>query len=147
MSRKRINFTIAHEIIHFLYHINQENHTFFDTRETLKLTDEDYLVEFQANVGASAILLPDSVLIFELKQGTKPSEISDKYGISESAFSRRLTQTMEAEFAASHDAAYRTTMKIMNKYGNAGKSTMMELGRNLERKIVYANPFYEALII
>lgn len=62
MSSKRINFTVSHELIHFLYHLTDENNLFTDTKDSLKYTDTDLLPEFQANIGASAILLPDPVM-------------------------------------------------------------------------------------
>lgn len=145
MSAKRINFTVSHEIIHYLYHLSDEHHMFTDTKASLAYTDIDILPEFQANVGASAILLPDPVLIYVLKEGESPYTISSKYGISESALSLRLIQTMQAEFDASYNAAAKTNHIIMNRHGLNGKKVMQELGHNLERKIIMSNPFYEAI--
>lgn len=69
MSIKRKNFTISHEFTHFLYHLNDENNMFTDTKETLAYSLADILPEFQANIGASSILLPEPVLVNELKKG------------------------------------------------------------------------------
>lgn len=54
----------------------------------------------------------------------------------------RLLQQMQASFEASYVAAYDTANKIMN--GNS-KNLAIELGRNLERKILYSNPFMKQL--
>lgn len=143
MSSKRQNFTISHEFIHFLYHLNDENNMFTETKETLAYSLADILPEFQANIGASAILLPEPVLINELKEGTPPHFISNKYGISEQAIYMRLMQQMQASFEASYTAASNTASKIMN--GNS-KRIAVELGKNLEEKALYTNPFYEAII-
>lgn len=142
MGEKRKKFTISHEMIHFLYHFNKQSHFFTDTRETLKYSSTDLLYEFQANIGASAILLPEPVFIHELKEGRSISFISNDYGISEAAIYMRLVQTMQSYFRASDRSASRTAMKIMNGHG---KGTMKELGRNLENRVITINPFYEAL--
>lgn len=144
MSEKRRNFTISHELIHFLYHLDDENSVFTDTKESLAYTYADMLPEFQANIGASAILLPEPVLINELKEGTAPYYISRKYGISEQAIYMRLVQQMQASFEASYLAASKTASKIMNGYS---KGTAIELGKNLEQKTLYTNPFYEAICV
>ncbi len=143
MSTKRKNFTISHEFIHFLYHLNHENNMFTDTKETLSYSLADILPEFQANIGASSILLPEPVLINELKKGTSPCLISEAYGISEKAIYMRLLQQMQASFEASYQAASHTASKIMN--GNS-RRLAVDLGNNLEQKIIYSNPFYEAII-
>lgn len=144
MSKKRQNFTISHELIHGIYHLNDDNRMFTDTKDSLNYSTADLLPEFQANIGASAILLPEPVLINELKEGTAPYHISSKYGISEQAIYMRLVQQMQASFEASYHAASKTANKIMNGYS---KGTAIELGKNLEQKTLYTNPFYEALCI
>ncbi|MGL3114806.1 ImmA/IrrE family metallo-endopeptidase [Enterococcus faecalis] len=144
MSEKRKNFTVSHELIHAMYHLNSENKVFTDTKDTLCYSLADLLPEFQANIGASSILLPEPVLINELKKGTSPYFISNRYGISERAIFMRLLQQMQASFEASYVAAHATANKIMN--GNS-KTLAMELGRNLEQKTLYSNPFYEAITL
>lgn len=143
MNKKRQNFTISHELIHFLYHLDDDNKMFTDTKESLTYSLTDLLPEFQANIGASSILLPEPVLINELKTGTSPYLISEKYGISEKAIYMRLQQQMQASFEASYYAASHTANKIMS--GNS-KRLGIELGTNLEKKTLYTNPFYEAII-
>jgi len=144
MSSNRKNFTISHELIHFLYHLNDNESFFTDTKESLGYSLADILPEFQANIGASAILIPESVLINELKDGVAPYHISKKYGISEQALYMRLVQQMQANFEASYQAASRMANKIMSGHS---KKQSIELGKNLEEKILYSNPFYEALCI
>ena len=144
MNEKRKNFTVSHELIHAMYHLNSENKVFTDTKDTLCYSLADLLPEFQANIGASSILLPEPVLINELKKGTSPYFISNRYGISERAIFMRLLQQMQASFEASYVAAHATANKIMN--GNS-KTLAIELGRNLEQKTLYSNPFYEAITL
>ncbi|GCF95038.1 toxin [Enterococcus florum] len=147
MNHHRINFTISHELIHYLYHFNQKTPYFYDTTHTLATYDPASLVELQANVGAAAILLPDPVFIHVLKQGEKPADISKKFGISEVALKLRLIQTMQAEFNASYEAAQSTSFKILHQFGHTGRQLMQDLGINLEQKIAEINPFYEALCL
>lgn len=144
MSVKRINFTVSHEMIHYLYHFNEDTHFFTDTKDSLEYTLADQLIEFQANIGASAILLPDPVLVYELKNGFSMSHISEKYGISNSALYVRLMQSMQGYFEANPFVASKTAAKIVN---GRSKCTTKELGSNLEKKIIYTNPFYEALCL
>lgn len=144
MSLKRRNFTISHELIHFLYHLNDENRLFTDTKESLSYSLIDLLPEFQANVGASVLLIPEPVLINELKNGCSPYHVSNKYGISEAALYMRLVQLMQGNFDASYTAAKKTAGNIMNGHS---KKTAIELGKNLEKINLYSNPFYEAICI
>lgn len=144
MSQKRKNFTISHELIHSLYHLDDENNMFTDTKESLTYSYIDMLPEFQANIGASAILIPEPVLINELKKGTSTYSISNKYEISEAAIYMRLVQSMQGNFEASYLAASKTANKIMS--GNS-KRTARTLANNLEEKNLFSNPFYEALCI
>lgn len=51
-----------------MYHLDSENKVFTDTKDTLSYSLADILPEFQANIGASSILLPEPVLINELKK-------------------------------------------------------------------------------
>jgi len=144
MSSNRKNFTVSHELVHFLYHLNDEHRMFTDTKDSLNYSLTDLLPEFQANIGASAILLPEPVLINELKEGIAPYCISKKYGISEQALYIRLVQQMQANFEASYIAASRTANKIMSGHS---KESAMELGKNLEKKALTTNPFYEAICL
>lgn len=143
MSKKRQNFTVSHELIHFLYHLNDETNLFTDTKESLSYSLAYLLPEFQANIGASSLLLPEPVLINELKEGTSPYFVSEKYGISEKAIYMRLQQQMQASFEASYTAASHTASKIMS---GQNKRLSRELGTNLESKVLLTNPFYEAII-
>lgn len=144
MGEKRVNFTVSHELVHYLFHLNDTDNFFTDTKDSLEYSSLDMLPEFQANIGASAILIPDPVLIHELKAGSAPYQISDKYGISENALYIRLVQQMQAHFGAQYHAASRTANMIMS---GQSKKSMIDLGANLENKHIYSNPFYEALCI
>lgn len=144
MSEKRVNFTVSHEIVHYLFHLNDIDNFFTDTKDSLEYSSLDMLPEFQANIGSSAILIPDPVLIHELKAGSAPYQISNKYGISENALYIRLVQQMQANFGAHYHAASRAANKIMS---GQSKKSMIDLGANLENKHIYTNPFYEALCI
>ena len=63
------------------------------------------IYEFQANIGASAILIPDIVLFRLLKEEWNLSQLSTHYRISESALYVRLIQTMQAHFGVSFISA------------------------------------------
>ncbi|MHC5217157.1 ImmA/IrrE family metallo-endopeptidase [Enterococcus sp. LJL128] len=145
MVEKRKNFTISHEITHYLFHLNEENPIFTDTENSLHYSYNEILHEFQANIGASAILIPDVVLFRFLKKGWSLSSLSQHFGISESALYIRLIQTMQAYFNVSYIAAKTNADNIRYKFYGKGKSTAAELGKNLESRLLRTNRFIEAL--
>lgn len=145
MNEKRKNFTISHEITHFLFHLNENNTVFTDTERSLHYSYNEVLHEFQANIGASAILIPDIVLFRFLKQGWNLAQLSSKFGISESALYIRLIQTMQANFGVSFVAAKANADNIRYKFSGKGQHCATELGTNLENKLYKTNRFIEAL--
>lgn len=145
MTAKRRNFTISHEMIHFLYHIDEENQIFTDTEENISYSNNEMICEFQANIGASAILIPDVVLFRLLKEGWNLPQLSTHYGISESAIYVRLVQTMQAHFGVSFISAKKNADAIRYKYYGQGKKAAIRLGENLENQLLRTNRFIEAL--
>jgi Zn-dependent peptidase ImmA (M78 family) len=145
MSEKRKNFTISHEIVHYLYHMDEENTIFTDTDYSLHYSYNEVLQEFQANIGASAILVPDVVLFRFLKEGWNLAQLSNHFGISESALYIRLIQTMQATFGVSFVAAKSNADTIRYKFSTKGHRAAVELGTNLEKRLYTTNRFIEAL--
>lgn len=145
MTEKRKNFTISHEIIHYLFHMNDNNTIFTDTKTSLHYSYNAILQEFQANIGASAILIPDVVLFRLLKNEWNLSKISQEFGISESALYVRLIQTMQANFGVSYVSAKNNADTIRYKYAGKGRFAAKELGSNLEERLILTNRFIEAL--
>lgn len=145
MSKKRKNFTISHEITHYLFHMNEENPIFMDTKKSLHYSYNEVLHEFQANIGASAILIPDVVLFRHLKNGWNLNQLSTQFGISESALYIRLIQTMQAYFGVNFIAAKKNADTIRYKFYGKGKVAATELGTNLEKHLIQTNRFIEAL--
>lgn len=145
MTEKRKNFTISHEIIHFLFHMNEDQIIFTDTERSLHYSYNEVLQEFQANIGASAILIPDVVLFRFLKQGWSLSKLSFTFGISESALYVRLIQTMQAYFGVSFVAAKMNADNIRYRFSGKGQLCAVELGTNLENILYKTNRFIEAL--
>lgn len=142
MAVKRQNFTISHELVHYLYHLSDEQPVFMDDKATLAYSSADVLPEFQANIGASVILLPEPVFISELKQQRAISQISADYGISEAAIYMRLVQTMQARFQATYTAAAKMANKIIH---GRGKGSMRELGKNLESIVEEESVLYDVV--
>lgn len=145
MTEKRVNFTISHEIIHFLYHIDDDNQIFTDTEENFSYSNNEMIYEFQANIGASAILIPDIVLFRLLKEEWNLSQLSTHYRISESSLYIRLIQTMQAHFGVSFISAKKNADAIRYKYYSQGKKAAIQLGINLENQLLRTNRFIEAL--
>lgn len=145
MSDKRKNFTISHEIIHYLFHMNEQNTIFMDSERNIQYSYNEILQEFQANIGASAILIPDIVLFRFLKEGWNLNQLSNRFGISESALYIRLIQTMQANFQVPFISAKKNADRIRYKYAGKGRYAAIELGKNLEKQLCKTNRFFEAL--
>jgi Zn-dependent peptidase ImmA (M78 family) len=145
MSEKRKNFTISHEITHYLFHMNENKTIFTDTEQSLHYSYNEELHEFQANIGASAILVPDIVLFRFLKKGWNLAQLSHHFGISESALYIRLIHTMQANFGVSFVAAKMNADTIRYKFSGKGQRAAVELGTNLEARLFKTNRFIEAL--
>lgn len=138
------NFTISHEMTHFLHHMKSGTGMFSDTKDCLEYSPVEMIQEFQANIGASAILIPDAVLIAELKKGTAPVHLSKRYGISEAALYMRLAQTMHTHIGSSWDLSRKSASRMVNTNATGSLRT---LGHNWEKIAIYADPFYELLAI
>ncbi|ALS00198.1 hypothetical protein ATZ33_02035 [Enterococcus silesiacus] len=145
MSEKRKNFTISHEITHYLFHMTEHDTVFTDTDRSLQYSYNEVLHEFQANIGASAILVPDVVFFRFLKEGWNLSQLSNHFGISESALYVRLIHTMQANFGVSYIAAKTNADAIRYKFSGKGQHAAIELGTNLEARLFRTNRFIEAL--
>lgn len=145
MNENRTNFTISHEIIHYLFHLDEKNTVFMDNQQSSHHSYSELLHEFQANIGASAILVPNIVLFRYLKEGYNLNQISAKFGISISTLYVRLIQTMQANFNASFIAAKKNADTIRYNYLKKGESIAIELGKNLEQRLYETNHFIEAL--
>lgn len=145
MNENRKNFTISHEIVHYLFHLNDLTTVFMDNQKSSHYSYSELLHEFQANIGASAILIPNIVLFRHLKEGYNLNQISMKFGISVSALYIRLIQTMQANFDASFITAKKNADAIRYHYLNKGEGIAVELGKNLEKRLYETNHFIEAL--
>ncbi|WP_430602758.1 hypothetical protein IGJ02_000053 [Enterococcus sp. DIV0724b] len=105
LDEKSKNFAISHEIIHYLFHMDGKNQLFFDTAKNMKQWHHQELHEFQANIGASMILIPDSVLFYSLEKGWNISQISTTFGLSEEALTSRLILMRQANLWDSFKSA------------------------------------------
>lgn len=96
LNNQNKKFVISHEIVHYLFHKTDENVVFVDSHKDIQSSSHKELREFQANIGASAILIPDRVLVHFLKKGWGLAQLSDHFEISENHLSGRLIQMMQA---------------------------------------------------
>lgn len=129
------NFVISHEIIHYLFHKNEKNVVFIDTKESLKNHGRKTLQEFQANIGASAILMPDEVLIYFLKKGWSLVQLSNSFALSEEDIAIRLIQIMQANFELSFRTAKNHADDIRYHFNEKGKTTAILLATELEYQL------------
>ncbi|MFD1900165.1 ImmA/IrrE family metallo-endopeptidase [Enterococcus termitis] len=125
--------------------MNENKTIFTDTEQSLHYSYNEELHEFQANIGASAILVPDIVLFRFLKKGWNLAQLSHHFGISESALYIRLIHTMQANFGVSFVAAKMNADTIRYKFSGKGQRAAVELGTNLEARLFKTNRFIEAL--
>lgn len=99
-NKKRIRFTIAHEIAHYILH-EKESNLFIDKTEkilfrNLNSSTGEIIQEREANAFAAAVLMPKKLIIEEVhktKTETKKNfiqKLSKKFDVSEQAITIRL---------------------------------------------------------
>lgn len=91
---KRQNFTIAHELGHFILgHLQKDDYQML-FRKT-KLERENYTIEKEANFFAANLLVPETFLKNVIKKYSFISnyELSNLFGVSETVIRRRKVET------------------------------------------------------
>lgn len=101
---KRRRFTIAHELGHYFAiqngsisaqeYIEENNNVIRDyyvLNRNEDVDEENYQVERQANMIAAEILMPEEMVTALINENSNIPELADKFGVSESAMSYRLT--------------------------------------------------------
>lgn len=86
----RIRFTLAHELAHCCLHMNPSNYdTYIDFRTEEKATEGP---EYQANVFAGEILMPESILRYAHASLVKPylGSLAKIFGVSDAVMKARL---------------------------------------------------------
>lgn len=89
IGKERRNFTLAHELGHFMLHNDGKTKLrvdFFDYNTDTKEAGE----ETEANYFAGSLLMPKDKFIEVLKQAETLHEVAEFFGVSESAVSVRL---------------------------------------------------------
>lgn len=96
---KRVRFTIAHELGHFILHSNRKD-LFVDHspkilfRDSASSTGEE-LIEREANHFAASLLMPEKLITEQIKMVSKKNEqvsaLAKKFKVSEMAMSFRLS--------------------------------------------------------
>ncbi|MGX7245418.1 ImmA/IrrE family metallo-endopeptidase [Enterococcus quebecensis] len=135
LDEKNKNFVISHEIIHYLFHDNEKNGVFLDTQKSLQYYEPKLLMEFQANIGASIILIPDTTLICLLKKGWNIVQLSDFFGIPENTLTVRLVQMMQADLGMTFKVAKGHVDDICYEFNNKGKFIVTMLATELENHL------------
>lgn len=110
-SPGRINFTLAHELGHYLVHRNLERDKFECGPEDMVKWDSSYgLIEHEANEFAASLLMPRNDFARQLSPKSKPTfdelgACADRYGVSLSAATLRWLQFSERRtlFVVSRD--------------------------------------------
>lgn len=131
LDEKSKNFAISHEIIHYLFHMNNKNQLFFDTTKNLEQWYQDEWQESQANIGASMILIPDSVLFYFLKKGWTISRVATVFGLSEQGLTSRLVLTMQASLGYSFTSA-KDHAEVFN---GKGRTSAVQLATELDDQL------------
>lgn len=93
---RRVRFSMAHELGHIVLHREFLNSNPYETIEEwlqilLKDNDREYgILEFQANVFAGAILVPEAPLLKAVEEGKKQYELARLFNVSEDVIQRRI---------------------------------------------------------
>lgn len=114
-SKLRQRFTIAHELGHYFLHreddkiyVDNENYyqtIMFRTTKQLNLSNADYQREKDANSFAAALLMPQTLLLKELKKyngfdlsdNSMINELAKKFDVSIQAMSYRIINLAESK--------------------------------------------------
>lgn len=131
LDEKSKIFTISHEIIHYLFHVNSENAIFTDTPKNFCYSSQEILQEFQANIGAAAVLIPEVIFIHYLKKGWSIQQLSDHFSMPESILYKRLIQTMQVNFDVSFLTAKKYADDICYRFEQKGRKISTEIGTEL----------------
>lgn len=131
LDEKSKVFTISHEIIHYLFHMNSENAVFTDTPKNVCYSSQNILQEFQANIGAAAILIPEVIFIHYLKRGWSIQQLSDHFSIPENILYTRLIQTMQVNFDVSFVTAKKYADEICYRFEQQGRKISTKIGMEL----------------
>jgi Zn-dependent peptidase ImmA (M78 family) len=113
-SKVRQRFTVAHELGHFILHKNEEKDKIYIDNENyffplkfrstnLKLSDQDFNEELQANAFAAALLMPIRLVQretknyngFDLSDDNMITEMAKKFEVSKQAMSYRIFSLAE----------------------------------------------------
>ncbi len=96
----RQRFTIAHELGHYVLHIQQGKQVFVEDKMYRKVEsgDDERRMEQEANIFAAAILMPEKLVCKELETFTescsrpyKIKRLAERFCVSEAAMTFRLT--------------------------------------------------------
>lgn len=93
MSKSRNNFTIAHELGHYILHKNildEEQEQYYIDRYNYSGNSPDAIRETEANYFAASLLAPQYILEKLLKANISIKEIADYFAVSEEMIKNRI---------------------------------------------------------
>lgn len=133
----RQNFSKCHELSHFIFHVNYYNENMIFKDMSTSYDDASSEIEFEANVSASIILLPDIVLIKLMKTSISFIKMAEKLEMSQAALYVRMVQFLKFNLSTSNVSARR----VVNSFRYDGSKELFNLyisgfGCTVEKQII-----------
>lgn len=132
----RQNFSKCHELAHFLFHVTSYNENMIFKDMSTSYDESSSEIEFEANVAASIILLPDIVLVKLMKTSISFIRMAENLEMSQAALYVRMVQFLEFNLSISNISARR----VINSFRYDGSKELFNLyisgfGCTLEKQI------------
>ena len=136
-------FTVCHEIIHALLHLDQSApfQQLFETND-MPVSEEDKFVEDEANLGSSIIMAPDVIICHYMKSNISFPKMAELLEMTEPALFVRLKTFLVLNCSLSEDMARHTVSSF--RYSGDKSNFRLFLhgfGSNVEKNIyhIYEN--------
>ncbi|MEG2294259.1 MAG: ImmA/IrrE family metallo-endopeptidase [Carnobacterium sp.] len=136
-------FTICHEIIHALLHLDQSApfQQLFETND-MPVSVEDRFIEDEANLGSSIIMAPDVIICHHMKSNVSFPKMAEIFEMTEPALFVRLKNFLILNCSLNEDVA-RHTVSAFRYSGDKSNFRLFlnGFGSNVEKNIyhIYEN--------
>lgn len=142
MYKGRINFTICHELSHFIWDSDYgRNTSYFGSSLLAPYTEEEMEIEQITDSSAGVLMLPDITIVRFLETNISFPKMGEMMQMSQAALYVRLVQFLEQHLHISNERA----RKLINQLRYDGKRDSIHrsligayTGVNAKREIIYS---------
>ncbi|MFU7518321.1 ImmA/IrrE family metallo-endopeptidase [Vagococcus salmoninarum] len=142
MNKGRINFTICHELSHFIWDSNYgKNVSYFGSSLLMPYSDDEIEIEKITDSAAGVLMLPDILIVKFLESNMSFPKFSEKLGMSQAALYVRLVQFLEHRLGMRNKFA-RSNINNLRYHGKRDAINRALVGAysttNVKNEIIYA---------